>query len=96
MIARGSILSGPAVLGTDPEEIVSFNDSFITNISLIWYKMIAIFQGLDGWTYLKPANKHCDGRLGLRLIYNHYLCPIKIDHVAAGAEKKLAQCSYIG
>ena len=35
MINQVLILSGPAVLGTDPEEIVSFTDSFITDRVLI-------------------------------------------------------------
>ena len=96
MITRGLILSGPAVLGTDPEEIGTFADSFITNRALIWYKMVAILQGSDVWTYLKPANKHRDGRLGFRIVYNHYLGPSNIDHMAGGREKKLSQCSYTG
>ena len=58
--------------------------------------MIAIFQGSDSWPYLKPANNNLDGKLVFRIIYNHYLCPSKIDHMAAGAEKKLDQCSYTG
>ena len=61
---------------------------------MIWDKMIAIFQGLNTWTYLKPSKKHRDRRMGYKLIYNHYLGPISIYHMAAGAEKKLAQCTY--
>ena len=45
MIDRESIISGHAVLGTDPEEIGSFTDTFITNRALIWDKIVAIFQG---------------------------------------------------
>ena len=45
MIAGGLILSGTDVLGTDPEDIGPFTNSFISNRSLIWYKMVAIFQG---------------------------------------------------
>ena len=47
MIARGSIISGPAVLGTNHEEIVPFTDSFITNRTLIWDNMVSIFQVSD-------------------------------------------------
>ena len=36
MIARGLIISGHAVLGNDPEEIVPFANSFITYRSFIW------------------------------------------------------------
>ena len=96
MIAQGSILNGYLVLETDPEEIGPFTDSFITNRALIWKNMVAIFQGLDTWTYLKSDKKHRDEILGIRLIYNHYLGPSNINHMAAGEEKKLAQCSYTG
>ena len=71
MIYQGSILSGPVALGTDPEEISPFTESFIINRVLIWENMVAIFQGSDAWTYLNQAKKHCDVRLGFRLIYNH-------------------------
>ena len=96
MIDQGSIISGHAVLGTDPKKIVPFTNSYITNRAFIWDKMVAIFQVLDAWTYLKPDKKYCDGRLGFSIIYNHYLGPSNTDHMAAGAEKKLAQCSYTG
>ena len=81
------------MLGTDPEEIGPFANSFITYRVLIWDKMVAIFQGSDSWTYLKTAKNHFDGRLGFRIIYNHYLGPRNIGHMAAGAEKKIDQCS---
>ena len=85
---------GIAVLGTDPEAVGPFIDSLITDRALIWENMVAIFQLLDKWKYLKPAKKHCDGRLGYMIIYNHYLGPSNIYHMTAGAEKKLAQCTY--
>ena len=90
------ILSGHPVLGTDPEEIGPFTESFVTNRAFIWDKMVAIFQGLGAWTYLKRDKKHCDGRLLFRFIYNHYLGPRNIYNMAAGAYKKLSQCSYTG
>ena len=45
MIARGLILNGPAVLGTDPEDIGPSAYSFITDRALVWNKMVAILQG---------------------------------------------------
>ena len=84
------------VLGTDPEAVGPSTDSSITDRALIWYKIVAIFQGSNAWTYLNPAKKHRYGRLGYNLVYNHYLGPSNIYHKAAGAEKKLAQCNYTG
>ena len=78
MITRGSIISGPAKLRRDSEAVVPFTNLFITDRALIWDKMVAIFQVSNAWTYLKPAKKHHDGRMGYNLIYNHYLGPRNI------------------
>ena len=94
MITCGSILSGPEVSGRYPEAVGPFNDFFITDRALIWDNMVAIFQGSDAWTYLNPSKKHRDGKIGYNLIYNHYLGPSNIDHMEAGAENKLAWCTY--
>ena len=93
MIAHGSILSGPAALGSDPEAVGSFTNLFITDRALMWDKMVEIFQGLDEWIYLKPAKKHRDGRVGYKLTYNHYLGPRNIYYMAVVAKKKLSQCN---
>ena len=94
MIARGSILSGITLVVSDPEAIGPFISSFITDRALIWYKMITIFQGKYAWTYMKPSKKNNDGRMGYKLIYNHYLGPRITYHIEAGAEKKLAQFTH--
>ena len=83
IIAGGSILSEPAVSGSDPEAVGPFTNSFITDRTLIWDNMVAIFQGSDAWTYLKPSKKHRDGRMGYKLIYNHYPGPSNMDHMGA-------------
>ena len=71
MIACGSILSGHAVFGSDPEDVGPFTDSSITYRALIWDNMVAIFLGSYAWTYLKPSKKHRDLRMGYMFIYNH-------------------------
>ena len=96
MVTQRLILSGAAGIGTDPEEIGLFTNYFITDRALIWDKMVAIFQGSDAWTYIKPDKNHSDGRLGFRLIYNHYLVPSNIDHMVDSAEEKLVQFTYTG
>ena len=95
IIASGIILSGPAALGSDQKAVGPFSNLFITDRALIWDKIVIIFQGSDEWTYLKPAEKHCDLIMGYNLIYNHYLGSSNIDQMASGAEKKLVQSTYI-
>lgn len=96
MLARAPILSGPVVLGTDPEEVGPFTDSFITDRATVWDKLTSIFQGSPAWTYMRGAKKHRDGRLAFRLIHDHYLGASNIDHMASNCEKKLAGASYRG
>ena len=96
IIAHGLILSGTSVSGSDHESVGPFTDSFITDRSMIWDKMVTIFQGSYAWMYPKPAKKHRDGRMGYRFIYNHYLGPSNIYHMADGGGKKLAQYTYTG
>ena len=78
------ILSGTAELGSNPEAVGPFIDSFIADRVMIWEKIVAILQLSDAWTYLKPSKKHRDGRMGYKIIYNKYLVPINIDHMVAG------------
>ena len=96
MISCGSILSGPAVFGSDPEASVPFINLLITDRALIWYNMDAIFQVLDAWTYLNPDKKHRDGIMDYNLIYIHYLCRSNIYYIAYGAKKNISQCTYTG
>ena len=96
MIACVLILCGTAALVSDPEYVGPFTELFITDKAMIWYKMVSIFQVLDAWTYLKLYKTYFDGRMGYKLIYNHCLGTINIEHMADGAEKKLAQCTYTG
>ena len=91
MIAHGFIRSGPAYLVSEPEAFGPFTGSFITDRELIQDKIVATFQGSDVWTYMRSSKKHLDRRMGYKLIYNHYLGPSNIDHMASGSEKKIAQ-----
>ena len=46
MVDHGPILSRSAVSGSDSEAIGPFSDSFITDRSLVWYKMVAQPQNI--------------------------------------------------
>ena len=44
------ILNGTEVSKSDPEAVVLFTDSLITDRELIWDNMVAIFKVSDAWT----------------------------------------------
>ena len=96
MIAHGSILSGSVTLGSDPEVVGTFTDLFITYRALIWDKLVAIFQGSDVWTFLNPANDHFDGRMGYKLIYNHYMGSINIYNFETGGRRSFPSALTLG
>ena len=78
MIAFGSIHSGPAVSGSDPKSVGPFTDSFITYRKMVCDKIVAIFQGSDACTSMKPSKKYSDVRMIYKLIYIHKLVPSNI------------------
>ena len=49
--------------GSDPKDVGPFTDSLITDRAMIWYKMVAIFQGSVAWTYLNSAKKGLQAHL---------------------------------
>ena len=97
MIARAPIIS-PGVVGTSDElELVGpFSDSFVTDRAMAWEKISTIFQEHESWTYLKPARKTRNGRMAFRTVYDHYLGPNNVDHMANIAERRLRDVSYMG
>ena len=44
LISCGPIISGLVLYGSNPEVLGSFTNSFITDIALIWDKMVSIFK----------------------------------------------------
>ena len=84
------------VVGSDPEAIGQFTNSFVTERSPIWDKMVAIFQGTDAWTYPKPAKIHHDRSMGYNLIYDQYLGPSKIYNMASGDRRIFLSTHTLG
>ena len=84
------------MVGSDPEAILPVTNFFITDRALIWYNIVAIFQGTYEWMYLNTAKRHRDVRMGYKLVYNQYLSLRNVYHMAAVSKKKLSQCTYTG
>ena len=97
MVARAPILA-PGATGnaTTLEANGPFTQSFITDRSEVWSKLAVIFGNSESWTYAKIARRTRDGRQCFRSVYNHYLGPNNIDHMASRAERKLRDSTYHG
>ena len=95
MVARAPIIA-PGATGDVPtlEANGPFTQSFITDRSEVWAKLAVIFGSAECWTYAKIARRSRDGRLCFRSVYNHYLGPNNIDHMASRAERKLRDSTY--
>ena len=97
MVARAPILA-PGATGDVPtlESNGPFTQSFITDRSEVWAKLAVIFGSVECWTYAKIGRRTRDGRLCFRAVYDHYLGPNNIDHMASRAERKLRDSTYHG
>ena len=73
-----------------------FSDSFVTDMDVTWEKIPTFFQEHESWTYLKPVRKIRNGRMAFRAVYDHYLGPNNVDHIANITERWLSDVSYFG
>ena len=96
MIARGTIIEGTQVAGTNHEKLGLFKHSYMSDRKRVWDKLCAIFQQREAWTYYKAGKKYRDGRIYFQLIYNHYLVPQHVGHIENKSEKTLCNATYSG
>ena len=97
MIARAPILE-PTAAGVVAELEANgpFVDSYMTDRTMAWDKIANIFQAHQAWTYAKSARRSRNARKGYFGIYNHYLGPNNVDHMASKAERCLQATCYRG
>jgi hypothetical protein len=97
MIARAPILvPGTAGIIADLEVNGPFTESFMTDRTTAWDKIAVLFQNHEAWTYAKPARRTRNGRAGFFGVYNHFLGPNNVDHMASKAERRLRDVNYHG
>ena len=95
MIARAPILESTAAGALAELELNGpFVDSYITDRTLAWDKLAPLFQTHESWTYFKSARKTRNGRMAFKAVFNHYLGPNNVDHMATKAERKLRDTIY--
>ena len=90
MVDHATIVESTAV-GTD-EQLVnngSFVAPYMSDITMVWNKLVAIFQTSETWVYCKMEKKHRDGKIAFRGVYDRYLGTINVNHMASNAERSL-------
>ena len=97
IIARAPILE-PTAVGNVAELEANgpFVDSYMTDRTMAWDKIANIFQDHQAWTYAKSARRSRNARKGYLGIYDHYLGPNNVDHMASKAERCLQTTCYRG
>ena len=95
-IKRGAIIDPTGVPGADPEKDGPFTDTYLSDRMKLWRLGAGLFKNTEAWPYFKVGKKNEDGRKGFKSVWDHYLGPNNVDHMAASAEKLLATSSYQG
>lgn len=97
MILRAPILGTGTVRGAvNQESNGPFADSYITDRALAWDKLALLFHNHESWTYAKPARKQRNGCWAYKAVFDHYLGPNNVDHLAGKAKRRLVSLTYKG
>ena len=100
IIARHRIVDrSAAATGVSAEEYEKngpFGGTFCTDNTRLYDLLVGIFADTDAHVVLKPFKKQRNGRGAWRALYQHYLGPNNVDHMAAAAEKELESHRYNG
>ena len=66
-----------------------FVEEFISDRKKVWYLLCSLLDLTDAVTVIKPYKAKCDGRGAFLVVWDHYLGPNFVDHMANKAEKVL-------
>jgi hypothetical protein len=69
---------------------------YLVNREKVWEIIASITRDKDAWTYVRPAQKHRDGRAAYQNLFTHFLGPNNVDNMATLAEDKLKSTVYHG
>lgn len=89
LIGRGKIVDGVGMLST-------FTEVYLADNKRVWTLLCDILKHTTAWPHMKAAKKNEDGREGFKLVYDNFLGPCHVDHMAAAAESVLANWQYKG
>ena len=100
IIARHRIvdrsIAAAGMTAEDHEKSGPFAGTFRTDNTRVYDLLVGIFAETDSHVVLKPFKKQRNGRGAWRALFQHYLGPNNVDHLAAAAEKELDSHRYNG
>ena len=100
IIARHRIVdrsvAAAGMTAEDHEKAGPFAGTFRTDNTRVYDLLVGIFAETDSHVVLKPFKKQRNGRGAWRALFQHYLGPNNVDHLAAAAEKELDSHRYNG
>ena len=73
-----------------------FNSTYLADRANVWEKLSSLTRNHECWTYVRPGQKHRDGRLAFQGLKGHYLGANSVDNMSSKAEKLLQTTTYSG
>ena len=73
-----------------------FTATYMSDHAKVWEKMSKLTRDHECWSYVRPAQRSCDGRLAYMGLKGHYLGVNNVDNMSTPAERKLQTTSYTG
>jgi hypothetical protein len=96
VVARHKIIDLNAATTTSllHETSGPFVEEFPSNCKKVWDLLCSLLQETDAVTVIKPFKAKCDGCGAFLAVWDHYLGPNNVDHMANEAEKTLSTSWY--
>jgi len=71
-----------------------FTENYLSDRKRVWDLLSSLLGETDTSAIIKPFKDKCDGRGAFLAVWDHYLGPNNVDHMANEAEKILATSRY--
>jgi hypothetical protein len=96
VVARHRIVNQASATRTlvQHEKSGPFTEEYLSDRKRVWDLLSSLLGETDANAVIKPYKDKCDGRGAYLAIWNHYLGPNNVDHMANEAEKILATSRY--
>ena len=96
VVARHQIVNQASVtrMLVQHEKSGPFTEEYLSDRKKVWDLLSSLLGETDASAVIKPFKDKCDGRCAFLAIWDHYLGPNNVDHMANEAEKMLVTSRY--